>query len=423
MRLMRLIPVLLVGLFACATPAEAHVVAGVGPDRWAWNFEPWLMTSLELTALWYALGIVRMRREGVHHVASAPRVIAFAAGMLVLFIALASPIDTIGAELFSVHMVQHLLLMLAAPPLLVCSRPALVFLWAFPRETRKKIGRRWSAAGLTRVFEALMHPLLVWTAFTGLFVFWHIPAAYAWALGDDRVHSVEHLCFFVSALAFWTIVIEPSGRRRLGYGATLLFVATTAVLSGLPGALMILTPRALYPVHAEGAALWGLTLMEDQQLAGLVMWIPAGFAYVAIIAWLFVRWLADAERRVSARQAALPAVFLLALLLAGCGEEAGGASAAEVGGDARRGAALVQQYGCGSCHIIPGVGGATGLVGPPLIKMGRRVYIAGVLRNSPDNLTAWLEHPQQFVPGNAMPDMGIDRKDARDLAAYLYTLR
>jgi cytochrome c2 len=91
-------------------------------------------------------------------------------------------------------------------------------------------------------------------------------------------------------------------------------------------------------------------------------------------------------------------------------------------GDAGRGARLIAQYGCGGCHIVPGISGADGLVGPPLNKMARRVYIAGLLRNSPDNLAAWIEDPQAIIPGNAMPAMGINKEQARDIVAYLYTL-
>jgi cytochrome c2 len=94
-----------------------------------------------------------------------------------------------------------------------------------------------------------------------------------------------------------------------------------------------------------------------------------------------------------------------------------------IGGNAQSGAVLIQQFGCGSCHTVPGISGADGLVGPPLTQMARRVYIAGVLRNSPDNMIAWLQDPQAIVSGNAMPQMGIDRNQAQDIAAYLYTLR
>jgi putative membrane protein len=259
-------------------------------------------------------------------------------------------------------------------------------------------------------------------------VLWHVPAIYQWALFDPVPHTFEHLCFFVTSLAFWTLVIEPSGRRRLSYGATLVFVATAAILGGLPGALMIFASRPLYPVHADGAAFWGLTLVEDQQLAGLLMWIPAGLVHMASICWLFQRWLVDAERRASKGPPAPRAASLLALfgslaLLGGGGGAHAQSATADIAGDASQGAALIRHYGCGSCHTIPGISGADGLVGPPLNSMGRRIFIAGVLRNSPENMMAWLEEPQRFVPGNAMPNMGITRRDAQNITAYLYSLQ
>jgi cytochrome c2 len=115
-------------------------------------------------------------------------------------------------------------------------------------------------------------------------------------------------------------------------------------------------------------------------------------------------------------------MLLVALLLAGCDGQDPAASA-DSGANAERGAALIRAYGCGTCHTIPGVAEARGLVGPPLRFMGRRVYIAGVLPNTPDGMVAWLENPQQIVPGNAMPNLHIGRQDARDLAAYLQQLR
>jgi cytochrome c2 len=91
--------------------------------------------------------------------------------------------------------------------------------------------------------------------------------------------------------------------------------------------------------------------------------------------------------------------------------------------DSGHGKALMQTYGCGSCHLVPGITGATGLVGPPLTQFARRVYVAGMLRNTPDNLMNWLNDPQAIVPGNAMPNLGVTPRDARDMAAYLYTMR
>ena len=91
-------------------------------------------------------------------------------------------------------------------------------------------------------------------------------------------------------------------------------------------------------------------------------------------------------------------------------------------GNPQHGAALIKQYGCGSCHAIPGVNGAGGEVGPPLGGIADRIYVAGMLRNTPNNMARWLMHPQQIVPGNVMPDMGLTAKQARDITAYLYTL-
>lgn len=96
---------------------------------------------------------------------------------------------------------------------------------------------------------------------------------------------------------------------------------------------------------------------------------------------------------------------------------------AVIGGDAHRGAELIHHFGCGGCHVVPGVDGAHGDVGPPLTRFGQRIYIAGKLRNTPTNLTRWLRDPQGVLPGNAMPDMGVSESQARDMAAYLYTLR
>jgi cytochrome c2 len=108
--------------------------------------------------------------------------------------------------------------------------------------------------------------------------------------------------------------------------------------------------------------------------------------------------------------------------LAGC-NEAAPPEAVNLDGNSRNGAVLIAQFGCGGCHVIPGISGADGAVGPPLTAVGRRTFIAGLLNNSPDNMTAWLQDPQAIVPGNAMPQMDISAQQARDISAYLYTLR
>jgi putative membrane protein len=406
-----------------ATPALAH--AG-HEEALHWNFEGWITLTLVLASLAYARGWRRMRAQAIGRIEA----LCFAAGILSLILALESRLDSLGEDLFSAHMAQHLMLMLVAPPLFVRARPLIVFLWAMPRSLRRRFGRTWGGV-LGNVFAVLTSPVSIWLWFSGLFVFWHIPGPYNWALRHEPVHVLEHLCFFVGAFAFWSVVIEPSGKRRLDYGATLMFVATAAVLSGLPGALMVLTSRPFYPIHAAGAARWDLGLIEDQQLAGLIMWIPAGFVYLVAIMLLLVLWLRAAERRAEARlrraSAAAATIGLVLLALPGCGRSEdgsnAGASATSFGGDPGRGAEQIVAIGCGACHTIPGITGADALVGPPLDKMGRRIYLAGLLRNTPDNMIAWLRNPQRIVPGNVMPDMHLTQEQARDIAAYLYTLK
>jgi cytochrome c len=116
--------------------------------------------------------------------------------------------------------------------------------------------------------------------------------------------------------------------------------------------------------------------------------------------------------------------MLLILLLAGCSRLPGSEPTQEVpGGDPDRGQVLIQEYGCESCHTIPGVRNANATVGPPLDNWANRHYIAGLLPNTPENLVTWIRFPQEVSPGNAMPDMGVDERDALDIAAFLYTLR
>ena len=112
-----------------------------------------------------------------------------------------------------------------------------------------------------------------------------------------------------------------------------------------------------------------------------------------------------------------------AAVVAGCAEPGNHQPAAVASvGDPARGKQLVESYGCGSCHVVPGISGANGEVGPPLTDFGRRSYIAGLLPNNADNLQHWIRDPQQVLPGNAMPDLGVTQVDAQDIASYLLTL-
>jgi cytochrome c oxidase assembly factor CtaG len=247
------------------------------------------------------------------------RYAAFAAGIGILFAALISPFDALDDQLFSAHMVQHLVLLLIAPPLLIFGRPALACLWAFPLRARRALGRFWLRSGLQLAAHTLMSPIFVWILGSVILWFWHLPAPYGWALGNESVHAFEHVCFFVSSLMFWSLVLEPMGRRRMDYASTLLFVATFGVQNGLLGALLTFAGRPLYAAHLSTTAAWGLTPLQDQQLAGLIMWIPASLIHLTTLGILFVVWMQVAERRARLGAATRRSMSANPVVLAGSG--------------------------------------------------------------------------------------------------------
>jgi cytochrome c2 len=155
--------------------------------------------------------------------------------------------------------------------------------------------------------------------------------------------------------------------------------------------------------------------MAAEQRAARPVAAPTGAATVL--------WLRESERRRAGRSQRLTPLAALGsiLVLGGCDDSGVRTRFSEVG-DSERGALYIQQTGCGSCHIIPGIDGAEGLVGPPLNHMGKRIFVAGLLPNTPANMVRWLRNPQDVLPGNAMPDMGLNEQQARDIAAYLHSL-
>jgi len=262
-----------------------------------WNWDPWILTMLALAVLGYIRGLSRMNKAVRSRIFGWARSAAFAAGVATLFAALISPLDALDDQLFSAHMVQHLVLMMVAPPLLVAGRPGMAWLWAFRLSTRRALGRFWVRTGLRALAHALMAPIVVWLLCTAALWFWHLPGPYGWALASEPVHALEHTCFFLTSLMFWSLVLEPLSRRRLDYGTALLFVATFGVQNGLLGALLTFAGRPLYVAYLPTTAAWGLTPLEDQQLSGLIMWIPASLIHLVTLGVLFVAWMHAAERR------------------------------------------------------------------------------------------------------------------------------
>ena len=266
-----------------------------GDLPWSWN--PWILASLAISCLLYVCGLSRIDGAVRARLFGPLRRASFGAGVTVLFLVLISPFDALDDQLFSAHMAQHLVLMMIAPPLLLFGRPGLVFFWAFPLRARSMLGRVWRTSGLRKALHVVGSPPIVWVLCTMFLCFWHIPAPYGWALESEPVHALEHICFFVQSLMFWSLILEPLGRRRLPCGTAMLFVLTFGVQNGLMGALLTFSTHPFYTPYLTTTAAWGLTPLEDQQLGGLGMWIPASLVHLTTLGILFVVWMRESEHR------------------------------------------------------------------------------------------------------------------------------
>ena len=275
---------------------------GGQPHNWhdlvrAWSFEPLVITSLAITAVLFVIGLRRLKGRSIRRWEA----LSFAGGWLALFVALVSPVHAWGQVLFSAHMTQHEILMLVAAPLLVLGRPLIAFLWALPLNWSRTLGDITKITWINRLWRALTIPLVAWLVHAIALWIWHIPVLFDATLHSEAVHTFQHLSFLLSALLFWWALIHgPQG--AMGYGAAVLYLFTTSVHSGALGALITLAGSVWYPSYAPLTASWGLTPLEDQQLGGLIMWIPAGLVYVIAGLALFAGWLREADLRATRRE-------------------------------------------------------------------------------------------------------------------------
>ena len=308
-RLARCGAVLLLALLV-PTTLRAHPGRPPAPHDVLESWEPSVATlfALALCGWLYARGVrAAWARAGRNRGVSRAQMHAFAAGLVVLAIAIASPLDSVATALFSAHMLQHLLLMLVVGPLLAAGRAELVLLWAAPERIRRRAGRIWAGATRVRRFTStLSAPVSAWVLHAVTLWMWHLPRFYDAAAADETTHALEHASFVVTSILFARVLqLGVHGARpRLSHGAAILYLFAGAMQSALLGALLALAPAVWYTAHLASTAPWGLMPLGDQQLAGTLMWGPAGVAYVAAALWVTRAWLANADapaRRMRAR--------------------------------------------------------------------------------------------------------------------------
>jgi cytochrome c oxidase assembly factor CtaG len=192
---------------------------------------------------------------------------------------------------------------MVAPPLLTLGEPVLVWLWALPPGMRRTVGRAWRDTRTLRAsWRFITMPVVVWLLHAAAIWVWHLPGLYDRALRDPVTHVAEHLTFLGTALLFWWLLTDRRARRRLGTGGATFYLFTAALSDTLLGAALSLSRRPWYSGHWGTTIPWGLTPLEDQQLAGLLMWVPAGLVYLAALAPLIVTVLSGGQRSAAPRE-------------------------------------------------------------------------------------------------------------------------
>jgi cytochrome c oxidase assembly factor CtaG len=265
-------------------PADAHQGQAHGVAL-PWTFDPWIVIPLLASAIVYALGAGHLaqrsdlRRRGWEHA-------CYVGGWLALGAALVSPLHWLGEHLFTVHMIEHEIVMAVAAPLLVLARPLGPLLWALPKAARLRAARLSQRASWRAAWQTVTRPGIA-TTLHGIAIWvWHLPALFDAAVESDVLHRLQHLSFFLTALIFWWALV-----RRSTSGVAVAHLFGTMIHTSVLGALIALAPRVLYTVQTQHAVDWGLTPLEDQQLAGIIMWVPAGTVYAGAALVFAARWI------------------------------------------------------------------------------------------------------------------------------------
>ena len=257
----------------------------VGAALRSWQLPPWITAALLATALVYARGWRALHGQMPRRF-GAWRLVAFMAGLAAVFLAVGSPLDAFAGLLLQVHMAQHLLLVMVAPPLLWLGAPTLPLLRGLPQSVAKSaLGPFLAWPRLQRAVRALAHPVVAWGLFTAAIVVWHLPGPYQLALRSPAWHQVEHLSFLAAGLVFWWPVVEPwPGRAPWPRWAMIAYLLAADVQNTILSAFFAFSERIIYPAYAAAPRLWGITALDDQATAGALMWVPGSIAFLLPVA-------------------------------------------------------------------------------------------------------------------------------------------
>lgn len=287
-------------------------LAGLSSSLWAhtavqksasaeWHWRPDAVFALIMFALTYARGWVRLRNQS-GRAATKSQLALYLAGLASIGVALLSPIDALASTLLSVHMVQHLLLLMIAPLAILLANPLTPFLWGLPIVLRHGIGKNLARGSLFRgLLWASTSMPVTWSLYVANLWAWHHPVLYQAALKNERVHDLQHLLFFLTAILFWWPVVDPAPRLHdsISYGFRIVYLVAATLQNTLLGFAISFPERVLYPFYATVPELRSLAPIDDQALGGGILWV-SGHMYLIPILVLVARFMQREEAAVSA---------------------------------------------------------------------------------------------------------------------------
>lgn len=248
-------------------------------NLYAWNFEPSLLIALALLTVSYLVITGPLLRRWELDPATLVERNRFLLAIILMIVALVSPIDTLSLVSLSMHMVQHLLLMIPVPILLIGSIPPSLGSVLFRN------------ASVTALGQAIFHPVVVFLISNAILIGWHMPANYDLAVRDQTVHVLEHVMFTLgSFLSWWPVYSRLPQLPRSTPGALMIYLFFMSVPPTIVGALLTFAGFVVYPAYEGVSRPWGMSAQTDQELAGLIMWLFGGLIYFAILTVIFFRW-------------------------------------------------------------------------------------------------------------------------------------
>jgi len=249
-------------------------------SAWDWRLDVSLV--LLTFATLYTIGWWRLRRRShTPKLANIKRLAAYWGGLGTLALSLMSPIDALGGQLFFMHMLQHLITIMISAPLLWLGAPFPFLLWGMPPRVRRAVARQFAGKALTRtLLRNITEPSLVWLAFVIIYAGWHDPNLYSLALRRDWVHDIQHITFFGAAMLFWWHVIAAGPRiHRVAIWVRMAMLITIVPVNMVIGIVIANGSEVLYPYYNSVPRIWGFSALEDQMLAGVIMWIPGSMMF------------------------------------------------------------------------------------------------------------------------------------------------